>query len=99
MDRERRALAHFGLHVDASLVVLDDFLADRQPQAGTLRLALARGALRREEGLEDFRLKLFGDPRAGVDDLKLQLRAVIGPLRLDRERPAATQHRLAGVDQ
>ena len=52
-DRKGRPLAHLGLDLDPPVVVLDDLLADRQPQARALGLALAGGPLGGEERLED----------------------------------------------
>lgn len=104
---EGRPLADLGLHVDPPLVVLDDFLADGQPQPGPLGLAVAGRAPGGEEGLEDLADVLLRDARAGVDHLEPNLVAglavestTLGRRRLDGDRPAAAaEHGVSGVDE
>ena len=65
--RERRALARLRAHLDGAAVVLDDALADRQPQPGPLLLG-------REERDEQV-LEVAGrDADAGVAETDLQER-------------------------
>ena len=68
-------------------MLLDDGVHDRQAQAGSL-------GLRREERLEDVRLRLGADARASVldDDDRL-----LGSRRGARHQPAARGHRLDPV--
>src|SRR5205085_2062324 len=73
-EAERRAAARFApLGPDPAAVVLDDLFADRQPEAGAMRLAMGRE--RPEEGLGDLRR----DAAPGILHLDTQL------ARVDRE--------------
>src|SRR5206468_12667443 len=93
---KRRSLAQFGLHVDPTLVVFDDFFADGQAKAGSLLFAALDGGFGGEEGLEDFGDQACGNPWAGVDDLHADL-VRLEVLGFDGDGPAAPQHGLAGV--
>src|SRR5262245_17751247 len=58
--RPRRAAA---LEGERARVLLDDAMADGEPEARALA-----GALRREERLEDARARGLGDARAGIEE-------------------------------
>ena len=64
-----RPPARRALHLDRAQVLLDDGVADRQPQPGALT-----GWFRGEKGLKDFSEVLWLDARAGVINLDDQLR-------------------------
>ena len=53
MQRERRPLAHFRLHFNPPLVVLDDLFADGKAEAGAFGL-VREGIADLPELLEDF---------------------------------------------
>src|SRR5512139_2639843 len=57
--RERASLPGDGAYLDEPLVIVNDPLGDGEPEAGP---PLLRG----EEGIEDLREILRGDPRAGI---------------------------------
>src|SRR3972149_585884 len=58
VDLEGRAVAGLAVDPDVALALLHDAVDGREAEAGALRLAL-----RREEGLEDARLRLGVHPR------------------------------------
>src|SRR5438094_4584285 len=62
-DREGRPAARRALGADVAAVLLDDLVADREPQPG----AFADG-LRREEGIEDAAEHVGRDAGPGVAD-------------------------------
>ena len=66
-ERERAALADLALDPDLPAVMLDDLAADRQAEAGALRL-VGEGVADLLEPLEHLRLVRRRDAHAGVDD-------------------------------
>lgn len=73
LNRHRRPFPQFRLDVDISAVLVDNVMADHQPQAGSLRL------FGRKEGVEQFLQILFGDAgaRIGHRDLKVALSLLV----------------------
>lgn len=69
LNRHRRPFSQFRLDVDISAVLVDNVMADHQPQAGPL--CIFGG----EEGVEQFLQILFRDSvaRIGHRDLKVAL--------------------------
>ena len=63
IDLERRASPHLAVHPHVAAGLLDRAVHHGQAEAGALPLFLGR-----EEGLEDLRQDLLGDPAAGVAD-------------------------------
>jgi hypothetical protein len=103
-DPESRASADLALAPDVSSALLDDAVARREPEPGSLP-----ALLRREERLEKPRLDLLGDPDARVADCHADVRTglsghvragkrlvQVGVGGLDR-KDSAGRHRVAGV--
>src|SRR5206468_5590494 len=96
-DGERRALSGTALHLDRPAVPLDDAVRDPQSEASaTLRL-------RREERLEDARLRLLVDADSGV--LHFDADRLVGDVALARAvargdaEGATLGHRLGRVEE
>ena len=87
-----------GVDRDLPAALLDDPVDGREPQAGALALLL-----RREEGLEDARLRLGVHAGAGVDDREQHLapgrqrRAGAGAGLVERRRSSVSIGELAAV--
>src|SRR5438094_1556360 len=92
-DRKGGSLCRTAFDPDLSLVILDDAIADRKPEPGSLP-----DRLRREEGFEDLGLDLFGDPGSRVADLHLDP-VPLGQARGDLDRAGLALHGLLRVDQ
>src|SRR6266571_7749281 len=87
-NRKSGPLARPAFDPDVSLMVLDDAIADRKPEPGALA-----DRLRREKGLEDLGLDLFGDPGSRVADLDLDS-VPLGQTRGDLDRAGPALHGL-----
>src|SRR6478736_9298315 len=65
---EGGAVPHSAIYLDASRVLLDDAIRDREPKTGAAALAFGGRILGGEEGIVDTLHVLRRDPRTGVRD-------------------------------
>ena len=95
-EREAGSFAHSTFNTNASLVGLDDFATQRQPQSGSA-LSLKIGCLGRKERFENLPKLFFRDARAGVANQDLSHVVLDVPAHGDHQL-ATVFHRLAGID-
>src|ERR1041385_907313 len=101
MDAEGRPLSRLAGNRDPSVVLLGDPLGDGEAEPGAFF-----GALRRKEGFEDSRQRLFRDSHTVIDDFDARVRLLgtsrvalmHAPLVAHADGQDAAAHRLCSID-
>src|SRR5688572_19826084 len=92
-EPERGSLAEVAVHPDVAAHLLHELATDRETQARAAVLPRGR-AIGLDEGIEEFRLHLWGDADAAIADFKANQQRIPRLLRL-----AGTDDNIAGFGE